>query len=159
MALPVEAHRGARVILVPPPLYYVAAFALGLVAQQVAPLPIGGRPATLVLGIVVAVLGAALTVGGVRGVLSRGTTIVPHRPVTTLVTTGAYRVSRNPMYAGLAAVHAGGALVVGSWWPLLLVPLPLVAIQLLVVGPEERYLSARFGEEYDAYRARVRRWL
>ena len=41
--------------------------------------------------------------GGVRAVVRHRTTIVPHRPVATLVTTGAYRVSRNPMYTGLAA--------------------------------------------------------
>ncbi len=87
------------------------------------------------------------------------TTIVPHRPVATLITTGAYRISRNPMYAGLAVAYLGAALLVGSWWPVATLPVALVLTRLLVIGPEERYLERRFGPSYVDYRSRVRRWL
>lgn len=159
MALPVDVRRGAHVIFIPPPIYYVVAFVAGLLLNGPVPLPLDGRPTIAVIGAVVAALGIVLTAGGVRGVLRHRTTIVPHHPVAALVTTGAYRVSRNPMYAGLAILYVGGALLAGSWWPLLLLPLPLAAVRYLVVGPEERYLTERFGDEYDRYRARVRRWL
>jgi protein-S-isoprenylcysteine O-methyltransferase Ste14 len=159
MALPLDARRGARVIVVPPPLYYAAGFVVGLLLHGLAPLPLGGRPATVVAGAVVGALGLALIAGGVRGVIRHRTTIVPHHPVTALVTTGAYRLSRNPMYAGLAILYAGGALLAGSWWPLLVLPAVLAAVRYLVIGPEERYLAERFGDQYDRYRAQVRRWL
>jgi protein-S-isoprenylcysteine O-methyltransferase Ste14 len=150
---------GARVILVPPPVYFAGGFVAGLLLQRLAPLPLGGRPATIVAGAVVAALGVTLAAAGVRGVIRHRTTIVPHHAVAALVTTGAYRLSRNPMYAGLAILYLGGALLAGSWWPLILLPLSMLAVQRLVIGPEERYLSERFGADYDRYRARVRRWL
>ena len=150
---------GARVIYVPPPLYYVAAFALGILINGVKALPIGGRPATTAIGAIILALGVALTVSGVAGVIRHRTTIVPHHPVAALVTSGGYRISRNPMYTGLAIIYAGGALLAGSWWPMLLLPLVLLAIVQLVIKPEEAYLSERFGDDYRQYQARVRRWL
>ena len=86
-------------------------------------------------------------------------TIVPHHAVSSLVTTGPYRFSRNPMYAGLAVAHVGGALLAGTWWPLVTLPFAVLAVRQIVIGPEERYLAARFGQVYADYRARVRRWL
>jgi protein-S-isoprenylcysteine O-methyltransferase Ste14 len=154
-----EATRGAHVIFIPPPLYYVAGFGAGMLLHGVAPLPIGGRPATAIAGAVIGGLGLALTAGGVRGVIRHRTTIVPHHPVATLVTSGAYRWSRNPMYTGLAIAFLGGALLAGSWWPVLLSPFVILAVTGLVIRPEERYLAGRFGAAYADYRSRVRRWL
>lgn len=159
MATHFETSRGARVAPVPPPLYYVAAFAAGLLLHAVVPLPIGGRPATTIAGAVIGGLGLVLTVAGVLGVVRHRTTIVPHHPVSTLVTSGAYRWSRNPMYTGLAITYLGGALLAGSWWPVLLTALVLLAVTRLVISPEERYLEERFGASYAGYRSRVRRWL
>jgi protein-S-isoprenylcysteine O-methyltransferase Ste14 len=151
--------RGARVILIPPPLYYAAGLAGGMAAHAVAPLPIGGRPATAAAGAVVLVLGLALTAGGVAGVVRHRTTIVPHHPVAALVTGGVYRLSRNPMYTGLATAYLGAALLFGSWWPVVLWPLVILAVLRLVIRPEERYLGERFGPAYADYRATVRRWV
>lgn len=154
-----DARQGARVFFIPPPLYYVAGFVIGVLLDRLVALPIGGRPATTVVGAVVAVAGFALAQAGVVGVLRHRTTIVPHHAVSALVTTGPYRWSRNPMYTGLAILYLGGAFLLGSWWPILLLPLVLIAVTLLVIRPEERYLSERFGPDYADYRNRVRRWL
>jgi protein-S-isoprenylcysteine O-methyltransferase Ste14 len=159
MSATAPARQGARVIFVPPPLYYVAGLAGGMALHHMLPLPIGGRPATAVAGVALAALGLALVAGGVVAVIRHRTTIVPHHPVATLVTGGAYRLSRNPMYTGLAIVYLGLTLLFGSWWPLLLAPLVILAVRRLVIGPEERYLTERFGPAYTAYRSRVRRWL
>src|SRR5689334_18849006 len=102
MAEQATAPRGARVIFIPPPLYYVAGVVGGVALNQVAALPLGGRPATTVIGALVAVPGLALTLTGAAGVIRHRTTIVPHHPVTALLTSGAFRLSRNPMYTGLA---------------------------------------------------------
>ncbi len=75
------------------------------------------------------------------------------------MTGGAYRLSRNPMYTGLAVTYLGLALLFGSWWPLILWPLVIVAVRQLVIRPEERYLTQRFGQTYTDYQSRVRRWL
>ncbi len=151
---------GAHVLPIPPPLYYGAAFAAGMVLDAVTmPLVIGGRPGTALLGIVGLAAGSVLAASGVRSVVRNHTTIVPHHPVSTLVTNGAYRFSRNPMYAGLAIAYVGGALLAGTWWPLATLPIALVAVRRVVIDPEERYLAARFGAVYADYRERTRRWL
>ena len=144
---------------IPPPAYYGAAFGTAVILQRAVPLNLPGRPATAFIGAAVLVAGLALDLAGVASVLAHHTTIVPHRPVKTLITGGIYRLSRNPMYTGLAMIVAGGALLAGTWWPLLTLPLAVLAVQQLAIKPEEAYLAGRFGAPYDAYRRSVRRWL
>jgi protein-S-isoprenylcysteine O-methyltransferase Ste14 len=159
MTISTTTNRGARVTRIPPPLYYGAGFAAGMLLHHQVPLPVSGRPATDVAGAVVGGFGLVLTFAGVAGVVRHRTTIVPHRPVATLITNGAYRLSRNPMYTGLATAYLGGALLAGSWWPVVLWPVVILAVDRLVIRPEEQYLSERFGPAYADYRSSVRRWL
>jgi len=152
--------RGAQVLRIPPPLYYGAAFAVGLLLRGTSvPLTIGARPAIVLLGAGALAAGAALSFAAVIAVVRHHTTIVPHHAASTLITTGAYRLSRNPMYTGLAIAYLGGALLAGSWWPLVTLPLVLLVGRRVVIEPEERYLIGRFGQTYLDYRARSRRWL
>jgi protein-S-isoprenylcysteine O-methyltransferase Ste14 len=151
---------GARVVPVPPPLYYAIAFGAGLLLRSTTvPLAAGGRPVTAALGVAAVATGAALALAGVVDVVRHGTTIVPHHRVSALVTTGAYRICRNPMYTGLAIAYVGAGLLADTWWPLLFLPFALLAVRRIVIDPEERYLEHRFGQLYADYRARVRRWL
>lgn len=159
MSANAEALPGARVIFIPPPLYYAVGLAGGIAINGVVVLPLGGRPATAIAGAVLATLGLALAFAGVAAVIRHRTTLVPHHPVATLLTGGAYRLSRNPMYTCLALAYLGLALLFGSWWPLALWPLVIVAVRQLVISPEEQYLTQRFGQTYTDYQSRVRRWL
>jgi protein-S-isoprenylcysteine O-methyltransferase Ste14 len=159
MSTNAAAQHGARVIFIPPPLYYAVGLAGGMAINAVVALPLGGRPATAVAGAVVAALGLALAFAGVAAVIRHRTTIVPHHPVATLLTGGAYGLSRNPMYTGLAIAYLGLALLLDSWWTLALWPLVIVAVRQLVIRPEERYLTRRFGQTYTDYQSQVRRWL
>ena len=154
-----DAQHGAQVIFIPPPLYYIAGLAGGMAVNSLVAVPLGGRPATWVAGAVVAAVGLALSFTGIAAVIRHRTTIVPHHPVATLLTSGAYRLSRNPMYTGLAIAYLGLALLFGSWWPLVIWPLVIVVVRQLVIGPEEEYLTQRFGQTYTDYQSRVRRWL
>jgi protein-S-isoprenylcysteine O-methyltransferase Ste14 len=152
--------RGAQVLRVPPPTYFAAALAAGMLLREVSlPLSIGARAATVPVGAGFLALGATLAVAGVAAVVRHHTTIVPHRAVSRLLTAGIYRISRNPMYTGLAIAYLGAALLIGSWWPLVTWPLALLAVRRVVIEPEERYLAGRFGQAYLDYQARVRRWL
>jgi protein-S-isoprenylcysteine O-methyltransferase Ste14 len=145
---------------VPPPLYYGAAFAAGILLRDATiPLALGARPETLVVAVFLLVSGTAVALAGVIGVVRNQTTIVPHHAVSALVTTGAYRITRNPMYTGLAIAYLGGALLTDSWWPLATLPFALLAVRRLVIDPDERYLANTFGQAYSNYQARVRRWL
>ena len=78
---------------------------------------------------------------------------------TTIVDTGPYRFTRNPIYLGMVLGLLGLTIALNSLWLLLtLVPFALV-IRYGVVAREEAYLERKFGDDYRRYRARVRRWL
>lgn len=108
---------------------------------------------------------ALIAVGVVLGPVSAGrfvfrrTTLKPHGSASALVTDGAYAWTRNPIYVGLAAIYLGVALVLGAVWPLPLIAAPLLLLNSVVIPFEEARMRDLFGSAYEAYCARVRRWL
>ncbi len=105
--------------------------------------------------------GLGLKIAAALAFRARGTTVNPISPERSaaLVVDGLYRVTRNPMYLGSALILAGWALHLGAWVAILTVPFFVLYMNRFQIGPEERALSALFGADYDAYRARVRRWI
>jgi len=107
--------------------------------------------------------GAGLTfaiLGG--GLLERsGTTSDPLKidQCTTLVTSGIFRFTRNPMYLGFVFILLTIGLLIGNAASFVAIPLYITSMSLLQIVPEEHALTARFGEAYQRYQARVRRWL
>ena len=87
------------------------------------------------------------------------TGLLPGSPTEAMIEEGTYRLSRNPLYVGLLALYLALALLGGSFWALVLFPVAVVLVLWGAILPEERFLHERFGEPYDAYRRRVRRWL
>jgi uncharacterized protein (TIGR03382 family) len=88
-----------------------------------------------------------------------GTPIRPTAQAVALVTSGPFRLSRNPMYLGIVVLLLGVALLVGSW-PMLIAPLGFLVLMSQVFIPfEEHKLRQVFGEAYDSYARRVRRWI
>jgi protein-S-isoprenylcysteine O-methyltransferase Ste14 len=81
------------------------------------------------------------------------------RPVPRLTTEGPFRYTRNPAYLGLAMIYAGIAILRNALSAILFLPLVVWVIGREVIGREERYLERTFGQEYLAYKARVRRWV
>ena len=146
----------------PPPLLFVGGFGLGLLFHRTWPLGLLGAGAPglrLGVGWGAVALGLLLMFSGIGTFLHARTTVFPNRPANRLVVSGPYRLTRNPMYLGLTLAYLGGTVLVNSVWPLLLLPLVLLALTRSVIRREERYLAAAFGAEYDAYRRRVRRWV
>jgi protein-S-isoprenylcysteine O-methyltransferase Ste14 len=152
-----EAH-GADVRVVPPALF-AASFALGALLDRWHHVPAPGGRASRTAGVALLASGAGLAAWGAATFRRHHTTVIPHKPVSTFVTTGPYRLTRNPMYTGLALASTGGSFVLGTVWPLVSLPAALVGVRRLVIDREETYLAARFGDEYETYRRRVRRWL
>ena len=72
---------------------------------------------------------------------------------------GPFRFSRNPIYVGDWFIFAGVALLLETGWPLVFAPLIWAMLRYGVIRHEEAHLQAKFGDEYSAYKARVRRWL
>lgn len=156
--VPVMDTSGARVKVLPPLLFLVV-LAGALVADEFLPLTLPGGTIRIVAGVALVVTGLVLMGWAGRVMWGSHTTISPWARASALVTSGPFGFTRNPIYLGDLLVYLGVALRVGSWWPVLLLPLLFPAVQWLVIGPEERYLAERFGAEYTAYRQRVRRWL
>ena len=142
-----------------PPLVYLGSIALGVIlhfAWPISLLPRGGSP---LFGALVVLLAIGLFLFAVRTFRAAGTPVPGNRPTTTIVRTGPYRFSRNPIYLAFSLLQLGIALWVNSLW-LVVTLLPALALMSLVVIPkEERYLEARFPSEYSRYKASVRRWL
>lgn len=91
--------------------------------------------------------------------LRRGTTVLPFRPSTALVTEGPFRFSRNPIYVGFTAIYTGISLLFRSAWPLIFLPLVIFVVHKTAIEREETYLERRFVEEYREYKKSVRRWI
>jgi protein-S-isoprenylcysteine O-methyltransferase Ste14 len=143
----------------PPPLVYLAGLLIGIgleIAFPTAALPTAVAIAGAALGIGASLL---LDVNAMRWFGRARTPAIPFKPTTALVTDGPYRVTRNPMYLGMAALYAGVAFAFGLLWAFALLPVVLVVIDRVVIAREEPYLERLFGEQYLAYKRRVRRWI
>jgi len=91
--------------------------------------------------------------------MRRGTAILPFKPASNLVTSGILGWTRNPMYVGMAVFYVGLAIALNSVASLVLLPVVLAIVQTQVIAREEAYLERAFGEDYVAYKKRVRRWI
>jgi protein-S-isoprenylcysteine O-methyltransferase Ste14/pimeloyl-ACP methyl ester carboxylesterase len=146
-------------VRVPPPAIFGAGFAVGLLIQAVAPLPgLPPRPA-FAFGAALVGAGSTLVMSSIALFRRAGTNLDPGKSTTALVTSGPYRITRNPIYAGMAAAYAGTAVWAGCTWALLVLPLVLVIVDRAVIEREERYLERVFADDYRRYKQRVRRWL
>ena len=89
----------------------------------------------------------------------RRTGLLPGQETRAILERGPFGFSRNPLYVGLVTLHLALALLWPSLWALAFVPLVVAGLWWGAIVPEERYLRAKFGDEYAAYCNRVRRWL
>ncbi|WP_024612976.1 MULTISPECIES: isoprenylcysteine carboxylmethyltransferase family protein [unclassified Pseudoalteromonas] len=106
-------------------------------------------------------IGSVLCIAGVLSFKLAKTTVNPSKPeqASKLITSGIYRLSRNPMYVGLAFILVGWGIWLSSLWALLCVAGFIAYLTFFQIMPEERALTKLFGKEYITYKAKVRRWL
>lgn len=118
-------------------------------------------PGKLWLSAAVLAVGGCIALLGVLEFRSAGTTVDPRTPneSKSLVVKGVYRFTRNPMYLGFLLILVAWGLFLGSVFAALLLPLFIVYMNRFQILPEERHMRALFGEAFDRYASRVRRWL
>jgi protein-S-isoprenylcysteine O-methyltransferase Ste14 len=145
-------------IKVPPPLIYLLPLLLGLILDRKAHLPFLPSGVARVIGWPLIGCGALIGSWWRKTMRNADAPVRTDRPVPRLTTAGPFGYSRNPAYLSLAMIYAGIAALRNALWAILFLPLALYVIQREVIGREERYLERTFGEEYLAYKARVRRW-
>jgi protein-S-isoprenylcysteine O-methyltransferase Ste14 len=87
------------------------------------------------------------------------THVEPWQPTTTIIQSGIFRYSRNPIYLAFCIATLGGGMIINSWWGIAAVAPLVYLLQTLVIRKEETYLEAKFGQAYLDYKNSVRRWL
>ena len=151
--------RDAPGVIAPPPLIYLAGLGLGFLLDELLPsASLSGTLAT-VLGVLLVAGGLVLAGSFVRAFRRANTPVDPGRATTAIVTTGPYRLSRNPGYLAMAMAYVGIALLTNTLWAFATLVPALILIDRGVIKREERYLERKFGEDYLRYKARTRRWL
>lgn len=146
---------------IPPPVVTLGVALLMWLVAQLGPWLHLPPTVRLTAAALLALAGIALAVSGIVAFRQASTTINPHKPhaASALVSSGVYRLTRNPMYLGLSFVLAAWAVYLGSAWAWLGPVLFVAFIQRFQIVPEERVLNERFGAAFASYTARVRRWL
>ena len=145
----------------PPPLYFVAAIVLGFWLGTYLSIPLEWLPKGVFRLIGNCFIGLSI----VLAILSRiqlrraGTSQRPGTSATCLVTSGPYAISRNPIYLAWAIFQLGLGIWLQNLWIVILLPPAILVVNMLGIIPEEQVLQEKFGQSYQEYRDRVRRWL
>jgi protein-S-isoprenylcysteine O-methyltransferase Ste14 len=142
-----------------PPVWMLATLLVSLAMHHWLPLYQLWRAPWCYAGLALVVLGLLLTPPAILSFRRAGTPVIPFERSTALVTSGPYRYTRNPMYAGLVMLLLGVATLLGSLGAFLPIPLFVLIIQKNFIEGEERFLTEIFGEQYLSYQRRVRRWI
>ena len=145
-----------------PPLAYVFFFSIiAYLLSRFWPLYLVHQPIFKILGCTLCCVGIAVMVTSAVQFRIRRTTLSPISPIhaSVFVSNGLFRITRNPMYLGMALMMMGGVFVLGALSGGIVVALFMWLITKFQIEPEERALAARFGESYLQYKKTVRRWL
>lgn len=142
-----------------PPLVYLAGIAVGFAIDWLFPLRGLSREVQLAVGLPIIALAIALVLMSARELWRAGTSPLHERPTTRVISTGLYGMSRNPIYVAMTLGCVGVAITTDRLWVLAATALAVLVIDRLVIAREEVFLDAKFGEDYLAYKARVRRWV
>jgi len=142
-----------------PPVWLVIGLILVFMLDQYFPLARFTGGLAMGVGTAAIVLGLLLLVLAGGSFKQADTDMIPFREVSALVTGGVYRVSRNPMYLGMALILLGTACTTGVASALAVPVLFMVIIEIRFIRPEEVLLREQFGEDFEAYSRQVRRWV
>ena len=146
-------------MIAPPAFIYLIALAIGLLVDWLYPFQVLPTPFAIGIGLLLIAAAGPIVISAL-GVLSRAkTTFDVRKPTSAIVTNGPYRFSRNPSYVSLTLLYGGIACLVNSLWVLVMVLPAVTVMHFGVIKREERYLEAKFGDEYREYKTTVRRWV
>ena len=142
-----------------PPVYFLAAIIVMVLLNAFVPIGYWLRFPWRYFGIVLIVLGFALSLGSGSLFRRLGTPPRPGVRAKVLVTKGAYCYTRNPMYLGLVTMLVGIAILLGSTSPLFVIPIMVWILHSQFILQEEKWMENWFGESYLEYKNKTRRWL
>jgi protein-S-isoprenylcysteine O-methyltransferase Ste14 len=137
-------------------------FLTGIALKFLIPFPLSQgilKQALILAGIVLIISGIGFIISARREFAQHGQPTDPGRPTSKVIKTGVFAVSRNPLYLGGSIFLLGVALLLNSLWIIIILLLSMIICHYVLIIPEERYLAAKFGSEYEEYFASVNRWL
>ena len=139
--------------------YFLILLILSILSHFVFPVFVLLHAPFILVGILVIGAGLLLAFQSRALFLRNRTTLSPYESPKVLITSGPFRISRNPIYLAMAAILTGGAVLMGTLVPFVCTALFIVIIELLFIPEEEQRLEEIFGEEYREYKKHVRRWM
>ena len=146
-------------VIAPPPLIFLGFVLVGLALEYLWSAPLLGQTAQYVVAAVLIAVAFLIAIPTFVQFAKAKTHVDPYKPVTAIITQGPFRLTRNPLYLGMAIIQLGIAAAVDGIWIAVLVIPTIAVLNAGVIAREERYLEQKFGEEYLAYKAAVRRWV
>lgn len=152
----------AAAVRFPPPLVYAASLGLGwLLSRFVMPFDVPWLPDAWLwpLALLPGCIGLVMLAYAAGLFVRSGQNPEPWKTTPSIVQSGIYRWTRNPMYVGMALLQIAVGLALDNAWMVLLSAASLGVVYVIAVVPEERYLEQKFGEPYLQYKRSVRRWL
>jgi protein-S-isoprenylcysteine O-methyltransferase Ste14 len=142
-----------------PPTYVLLALIVMLILHFVFPgIKLIPLPWNL-LGLIPLIAGIALNLVADSAFRRAGTTVKPFQESSVLLTDGVYRYSRHPMYLGFVLILIGGAILLGSLTPWIIIPIFVVLMEVVFIQIEEQMLEEKFGPAWLDYKRKVRQWI
>ncbi len=139
--------------------FFIILLVLSVLLNFVFPVPAFLSPPSTYSGFLIIGFGLVLAFRSRSLFLKNATTLQLSEKPTSLVTSGPFRLSRNPIYLGMASVLSGVAVVLGTLVALVFPVLFVMLIEFFIIPGEERKLEKIFGEPYREYKKSVRRWI
>ena len=146
-------------IIIPPPLIYFTGFFFACAMNRFYQIPMLGPPLSIVLALLAVTPSAVLGLWSLLEFWRARTNPFPHKPSSSLVIVGPYRVTRNPMYVSLALLYVSFGFLLSIAWAFVFLLAVIFIVNIYVIRREESYLESKFGEQYRAYKKQVRLWL
>jgi len=142
-----------------PPTYFFACLIISVVLHYTLySIEIIHYPFNLT-GFLFFVLGTGLNIWPDQQLKKEKTTVKPFEKPSALIQTGAYKISRNPMYLGMSLLLMGAGFILGSIASFVGTIIFIASMEIIFIPEEERNMKMQFGEEFETYKKRVRRWL
>ena len=142
-----------------PPMIYAIAAVAAFGAAMVAPASFPPGPAVRAIGVAMLAIGATLDLWAAATMWRSKTNIMPNRPAKALVSTGPFRLTRNPIYVGNTIALAGLGGIFDNAWFVAAALAAAIAVDRLAIAREELHLAKRFGADWQEYARRTPRWL
>jgi len=146
-------------VIAPPPLIYIAGLALGFAIDFLWPLPLVPTDLRIYAGGFLILISFVPAIWVFKLFVKNRTNLDVRKATHKIVTSGPYRMSRNPVYLSLAMLYAGIAIAADSIWVLALLVPVIIVTNYGVIYREEAYLEQKFGAEYLDFKNSVRRWI